>query len=104
MATIRIDSVRCLRPQDVVGEDETKLYIQGLQVWDGKMGRGETLNPNLTRQFSNTVLVELKEQNGNNNEKSLGRWTLPSTPTANGNAPLTATSSGYHYEVYYDVF
>jgi hypothetical protein len=45
----------------------------------------------------------LKEQDNNNLEKSLGKWTVTSTPTVNGNPPLTATSSGYHYEVFFDV-
>jgi hypothetical protein len=103
MSTIRIDTVRCLRPQDVVGSDESRLYIAGQLVWDGKMERGESLSPNVSRTFTNSVLVELKEQNNNKSEKSLGRWTVNATPTPNGNPPLTATSSGYHYEVYFDV-
>jgi hypothetical protein len=45
----------------------------------------------------------LTERNGGQNEKSLGRWTVSDTPTAAGNPPLTATASGYHYEVYFDV-
>jgi hypothetical protein len=103
MSTIKITTVSCLRPQDVTGDDEPRLYIAGLQVWDAKMGRGESLHPNVSRTFSNSVLVELKEQNNNKSEKSLGKWTIDKTPTASGNAPLTATSSGYEYRVYFDV-
>jgi hypothetical protein len=104
MALIRIDSVKCIRKQDVVGEDEVNLYIAGQRVWDGKMSKGELLRPNVERKFANSVLVELKEQNNNNkSEKSLGNWTVNATPTVANNPPLTATSSGFHYEVSFDV-
>jgi len=103
MATIRIDHVRCIRKQELVGSDEVELYIAGKRVWEGKMERGELLNPNLSRSFSGSVAVELKERDGNS-VQSLGNWTLPQTPTQPNNAPLTATSSGYHYEVFFDVF
>jgi len=103
MASIKITTVKCIRKQDISGKDEPRLYIGGLQVWEAKMGKGDSLHPNLSRSFSDNVLVELKEQNNNKNEKSLGRWTVSDTPTATGNPPLTASSSGYHYEVYFDV-
>src|SRR5262245_22574365 len=103
MATIRIDALKCIREQDFSGDDEPFIYIAGQQVWEGKMGRGDTRYPNVSRTFRDSVSVELKEKNGSNSYKSLGKWTIESTPTASGNAPLTATSSGYHYEVYYDV-
>ncbi len=67
------------------------------------MEKGEREHPNVSRSFSGSVLVELKEQNNNKSEKSLGKWTVNQTPTLVGNPPLTATSSGYHYEVWYDV-
>jgi hypothetical protein len=102
MATIKIDKVRCIRQQDITGDDEPKLYIAGQWVWDAKMDKGESEYPNVSRKFSDSVLVELKEQN-NNSEKSLGKWTVNETPTVPNNPPLTATSSGYHYEVWYDV-
>jgi len=66
------------------------------------MGKGEILHPNVAHRFSGKVVVELKERDGNS-VKSLGNWTVPQTPTLPNNAPLTATSSGYHYEVSFDV-
>jgi hypothetical protein len=104
MALIRIDSVKCIRKQDVLRKDELNLYIAGQRVWEAKMGKGDLLRPNVERRFANSVLVELKEQNGNNrSEKSLGNWTVNQTPTIANNPPLTATSSGFHYEVSFDV-
>jgi hypothetical protein len=102
MATLKIDSIKCIRKQDVTGSDEPVLYIGGLKVWDGKMNNDDSRTLNVSRGFTDNVLVELKEVNGKS-EKSLGKWTVSDTPTANGNPPLTATSSGYHYQVYFDV-
>jgi hypothetical protein len=103
MASITITTVKCIRKQDLRGKDESTLCIAGLEVWDAKMAKGDRLHPNVSRNFSDNVLVELKERDNNRKEKSLGRWTVNDTPTPTGNPPLTATSSGYHYEVYFDV-
>jgi hypothetical protein len=102
MATIKITTLKCIRKQDV-SKDEPKIYLGGLFAWDGKMSKGESLHPNVIRTFSDNILVELKEVNGKN-EKQLGKWTVSDTTTPVGNAPLTATSSGYHYELYFDVY
>jgi hypothetical protein len=104
MSTIKITTISCVREQDFSGLDEPRLYIAGQQVWDGKMNKGDSVHPNVSRPFSNSVLVELKEQNNNKSEKSLGKWTIPDTPTQAGNPALTATSSGYDYRVYFDVY
>src|SRR4030095_1349645 len=85
MATIKITTIKCVRPQDVVRYDEPRLYIAGLLVWDDKMKKGDIVQPNVSRTFSNSVLVELKEQNNNKSEKSLGKWTIDDTATAVGN-------------------
>ena len=103
MATIKITTLKCIRKQDVSGLDEPIIYLGGVFAWDGKIAKGESLHPNAQRGFSDNILVELKEVNGNN-EKPLGKWTVSDTTTPVGNAPLTATSSGFHYEVYFDVF
>ena len=103
MSTLKITTLTCVRKQDIADDDEPVIYIAGLRVWDGKMGKGDSVHPNVSRTFSDSVLLELKEQNNNKSEKSLGKWTIEDTRTASNNAPLTATSSGYHYRVYYDV-
>ncbi len=103
MATIKITTLKCIRQQDFSGDDEPKIYLGSLFAWDGKIGKGESLHPNCTRGFTDNILVELKEVNGNK-EKQLGSWTVSDNATPVGNAPLTATSSGYHYEVYFDVY
>ena len=76
MATIKITTLKCIRKQDVSGDDEPKIFLGSLFAWDGKIGKGESLHPNCTRGFSDNILVELKEVNGNN-EKQV---TLPLQP------------------------
>lgn len=101
MATLNVTEVKCIRKQDISGSDEPEIYIAGLKVWDGKMAKGDVEPLDETRPFSDSVLLELKERNGNS-AKSLGKWTINDTPTTSTKT-LTATSSGYHYEVKYSV-
>ena len=103
MATLKITSLKCIRKQDVTGSDEPEIFIAGVKAWDGKITKDQTVHPNVSRSFKDFVLVELKEQNPGG-PKLLGNWTVGATPTPAGNAPLTATASGYHYQVYYDVY
>jgi hypothetical protein len=59
---------------------------------------------NYRTNFDDCVLVELKEANGAGqmDGKQLGTWTVHATP-AGARSPLTATSSGYHYQLFYHV-
>jgi hypothetical protein len=102
MTKIVLDTLKCIRKLDVVGDDEPYLYIAGQQVWSGKMHKGDSDPVGVSRNFNNSVAVELKEKN-NNTYKSLGSWMVNSNPTQPNNPPLTATSAGYHYELFYDV-
>jgi hypothetical protein len=104
MATITVNKVQCLRKQDVSGEDETYLYLDGDERWNGKFDKHESLNPNKSETFSNAIVVALKERNGSGGSptfKLLGQWTVK--PVAVEDDVLTASSSGYHYEVTYTV-
>ena len=69
MATIILNSLHCIRKQDVSGDDEPVLYIAGQEVWSGKMSKGERSTVNRSRKFDNSVVVELKEKNGNSSKK-----------------------------------
>lgn len=100
MAKITLTKLTCERKQDVTGQDEPVLYIAGQEVWEGKMGKGDTRYPNEPRYFDHSVHVELKERN-KNKYKPLGSWTI--RDDAEGEKMLTASSSGYHYKVWYEV-
>ncbi len=100
MATLNLTQLKCIRKQDIIGKDEPEIYIGGLKVWDGKMGKGDVKPLSESRGFSDSVLLELKERDGKS-AKSLGKWTISDTPSST--KTLTATSSGYHYELKYSV-
>ena len=100
MATITITKVHCIRKQDVVGDDEPVIDLGGQRAWEGKIGKGDWEYPDETRTFGPSILVELKEKNGKS-EKRLGSWTVNDVAVAN--KKVTASSSGFHYELFYDV-
>jgi hypothetical protein len=100
MATITITKLHCVRKQDVSGEDEPVIDLGGQFAWEGKMGKGDWEYPNEARGFSPSILVELKERNGGSS-KALGSWTV--SDVAVTNKKVTASSSGYHYELFYTV-
>jgi hypothetical protein len=100
MAKITLTKLRCEQKHDILGEDEPVLDIAGREVWAGKMGKGETQFPNVSRTFEHSVVVELKERN-KKKDKSLGSWMI--RDDAQGETMLTATSAGYHYQLWYEV-
>jgi hypothetical protein len=101
MATITITKLHCVRQQDVSGDDEPVIYLGGQYVWEGKMDKGDWDYPNESRTFGPSILVQLKEKNGTNSFKLLGSWTI--SDVAATNKKLTASSSGFHYELFYSV-
>ena len=100
MATITVTRLKCIRQQDVTGEDEPVIYLGGQYVWEGKIDKDESEYPNEEREFGPSILVQLKEKNGSSS-KLLGSWTVYDTPATN--KKLTASSSGFHYELFYNV-
>src|SRR5215831_1893043 len=100
MATITITKLHCIRKQDVTGEDEPVIDLGGQFAWEGKMGKGDWEYPDESRGFDPSILVELKEKN-QHSSKLLGSWTV--SDVAASNKKLTASSSGFHYELFYDV-
>jgi hypothetical protein len=100
MATITITKLHCIRKQDVSGDDEPVIRLGGQRAWEGKIGKEDWEYPNESRTFGPSILVELKEKNGSS-EKPLGSWTVSDVVTTN--KKVTASSSGFHYELFYNV-
>lgn len=100
MAKITLTKLRCERKQDISGDDEPVLDIAGQEVWAGKMGKGDTQYPNVSHTFDHSVVVELKERD-KKKDKSLGSWMI--RDDAQSETMLIATSSGYHYQLWYEV-
>jgi len=100
MATITVTKLHCIRQQDVTGLDEPVIDLGGQFAWEGKMDKGDWEYPDESRDFGPSILVELKEKN-QHSSKTLGSWTV--NDVAASNKKVTASSSGYHYELFYDV-
>src|SRR5262245_46047606 len=100
MATITVTKLHCIRKQDLMNDDEPVIELAGQYAWEGKMGKGDWEYPNEARDFSPSILVKLKEKN-QSSSKVLGSWTVNDVAAAN--KKLTASSSGFHYELFYDV-
>lgn len=100
MPTLKITKLHCIRKQDISGKDEPVIDIGGQFAWEGKMGKGDWKYPNEVREFNPSIKVDLKEKD-QRSSKLLHSWTISNVATSN--KKLTASSSGYHYELYYDV-
>jgi hypothetical protein len=102
MAKLTLNRLNCIRRKDVLGKDEPSLEIDDQEVWSGKMDKGDSDTVNVDYDFTDSVVVRLRESN-DGWTTVLRTWTIRNTPTKAGHSPLTATSSGYHYELFYDV-
>lgn len=95
MATLTVHSLQCIRQQDVTGKDEVALFIAGHERGLYKIDKNDPAKPvNESQKFTGSIVVELKERNGNDakKDKSLGARTVGSAPVAN--KELDYTSSG----------
>ena len=105
MATLELNELVCNRKQDVVGTDEPEIWIDGAQVWSGRLGKGNsaTFSPPIRRNFGGQILVELKERDrsgGNAKRKLLGQQTISTSSSA---SPAAFSASGYDYRLHYRV-
>lgn len=98
-ATITFTSLHCIRKQDVIKNDEPYLYVDGVEVWNGVMGKGDTksLN-NLRRSFDGSMTVTLKEKNPNS-WKTLGTVVIETGEKP----PAVFKTSGAHYELFFTI-
>jgi hypothetical protein len=102
MATLELTSLHCVRKQDVSGNDEPRIKIDGAVVWNGVMNKGETRNLRpASRDFDSSASVKLEEMNGTT-PKQIG--TIATIRETGGNPqPVVFKTSGAHYELYYEV-
>lgn len=105
MATLIMKSIRCIRPNDIVGSDEPYLTVNSSPVWSGAMKKGETEVLSGGRadevSFTGTVLVRLLETNNSSSKQIDVPHPVDEDPTNNGKAVFK--TSGTHYEVEYRV-
>src|SRR3954471_22145883 len=84
MATIKINSLTCVKPQDSISEDEIDVLIGGVKV-AGTIGvhKGETVTLNLApRAFTGATTIQLREIDSNSNYDNLGLRSIADRPVS----------------------
>ena len=101
MATIHVSQLQCVRKQDATGAfDESAIFLAGREAIVLPMAKGQVrpLDPHLSETFGASIVVELKEKDGNS-YKSLGSTTV--LAGIQGPQPVEFKTSGAHYHLWY---
>src|SRR5262245_8771155 len=101
MTTMHVTQLECVRKQDVVGDDEIVIILDGQEmgVWPMSRGQVRPFNPHLSKPFNGSITVELKERNGLNKYTPLGSTQVSAANP--GPQPIEYKTSGAHYHVWY---
>lgn len=100
MATLKLNTLRCKRPQDVVGKDEPRITVDGKHVWNGVVKKDGSVTIGVTVQFEEQASVIAEEMN-NTKPKQIGDSVIV---RESGNPKfLTFKTSGAWYEVDFEV-
>jgi hypothetical protein len=97
VSTITFTSLQCLRKQELSGFDETHIFLDGVDSWNGAFKKDDTDTVNMTRSFDGSMKVEVKEKGPG--WKSLGTVTLQT----GSHSPAVFKTSGAHYELRYRI-
>ena len=100
MTTLSLTKLTCNRKQDVTGEDEIEIWLDGHLRWNNTMKKNQSRDLSLRQDFLDSIAVEIKERNPNS-AKSLGMRTIEAHNPGQG--PLDFKTSGADYELRYDV-
>lgn len=101
MATLKLTSIDCIRKQDVSGNDEPQLKVDGDVVWNGVMGKGDTRVLSNRLAFTGSVAVALEEMNGTKG-KQIGNTAII-RDSGSPSSPVAFKTSGAHYNLYFTV-
>jgi hypothetical protein len=99
--TMHISKLECQRKQDVIGEDEPVIGVNGDRVWGpGKMKKGDTQALDIPIDFDEVVEVKVQEMNGDK-AKDIGpaQYIRVDRP----GSPVDFSTSGAHYVLYYNI-
>ncbi|HEU5474713.1 MAG TPA: hypothetical protein VFV67_29045 [Actinophytocola sp.] len=102
MATLKLNSIRCHRKHDVIGDDEPVLKIDSAIVWNEVMNtnQDQVRSVNVTRVFKGTTSVTLDEVS---NGKSLQIGAAFPVKETGNPASMQFKTAGTHYEVFFTV-
>lgn len=106
MATLKLQSLECIRQHDIGGSDEVHILVDGRNVWNGSMKKTETevLSGGRSDEvdFVTSVDVVLHEVSGNDNHQQIGATHRVDNGLTNNGKTIFKTS-GTHYELEYKV-
>ena len=103
MATIKVNSVTCVKLQDSITSDEIKVYIGGNEVV-GPIGihKGQTVNLDTApRPFSGATTIQLREMDGSKYD-NLGLRAISDNPVSGVSINFDAAKHAF-YTVNYTV-
>ena len=100
MATLKLQSLKCIRRNDLEGKDEPRIKVHQVAVWNGVVGKGEKVDIGWQGDFKDQVSVICEEMNDQKAQQIGDAVNVFET----GNPSfLTFKTSGTWYEVYFDV-
>ncbi len=96
MAKLELNTLRCIRKQDVTGKDEPRIKVDGDAVWNGVVAKDGSVTIGVSIDFDSQVNVVAEEMN-NTKPKQIGGAVIV---RESGNPKfLTFKTSGAWYEV-----
>jgi hypothetical protein len=102
MPTMRLTKLYCERKQDVTGEDETQIRVNGIVKWGpGKFEKGESATMNVPVSFGEVAEVKVEEMNGAR-PKQIGAAQHIRSADEPG-SPVNFSTSGAHYVLHYTI-
>ena len=103
MATITLNSLKCVKLQDSISEDEIEVRINGVKV-GGPYGvhKGGEVKLGQTRSFTGATSVQLVELDGNAPPDNLGIRTVGDNPVTGVILEFDAANKAF-YTVNYTV-
>jgi hypothetical protein len=103
MATITLNSLKCVKLQDSISEDEIEVRINGIKV-GGPYGvhKGDTVQLGQSKSFTGSTTVQLVELDGNSRPDNLGIRTVDDDPVTGVNLNFDAANKAF-YTVNYTV-
>jgi hypothetical protein len=103
MPRLDLDTLTCERQQDITGQDEIELEVNGVVVFERQMNKDDTVRCDYYLTFDPSCVIEVLERNGNR-RKAIGPpqfvW---GTEAGTGQRVREFTTSGARYVLSYEV-
>lgn len=97
MAKLTIHSMKCVKLQDSISEDEIEVLIGGVKV-GGPYGvhKGGTVDLEISRTFTGATSIQLREMDANSASDNLGIRTVNDNPVTGNNLNFDAAKHAFY--------